>query len=295
MSSFFSRSVLALFVSFFSSLWMGFEVVAQTKDDKKSSAKKSTDQESSGKEKKIDSKSPTTTQGKVAEVFPDPFVLLTAADKARGSAAVASGISWSVVVKSEQENGNSEISYDLKVKGNDAVAEATAPARNKGETMLFNDRNIWFIKSGLKKPIAISGRQKLSGQASNGDIASTHYARDYSGNVTGSETVAGEDCWKLELKAKDKKVTYDQIRYWISKKRQLGLKAEFLTLSGEVFKFATFDYQNSLQSEGEKIPFVSKMEIADSLNPKNKTTLTYTVPRATKLSDSLFNVNNLAR
>lgn len=226
---------------------------------------------------------------------PTPQELLKEADRARGSVAVQEGITWQVKVDSTGEDGTNTITYDLKVKGDDALAEAVAPTRNKGETMLFNDRSIWFFKPGLKKPLAISPRQKLMGQAANGDIASTNYSRDYEGKITGTEKIDGEDAWKLELKAKAKNVTYDSIRYWISKKDRLGMKSEFLTVSGEVFKRATFEYKNKMPSAGKNLPFVSKMVITDALNPKNVTTLIYNNPKSEKLAESIFNVNNLTR
>lgn len=227
----------------------------------------------------------------------DPSVqdILQAADRARGSSAVAGGVSWEVQVDSDDGTTANSVTYDLKVKGSDALAEAIAPARNKGETLLFNDRNIWFFKPGIKKPVAISPRQKLMGQAANGDIASTNYARDYSGQITGSESVDRQDTWKLELKAKAKNVTYDRIRYWISKKDRLGVKAEFLTIGGEIFKKATFKYNNSLDLGGKKMPFVSLMIIVDAINTASKTTLKYQPPKAEKHADALFNVNNLIR
>jgi Outer membrane lipoprotein-sorting protein len=221
--------------------------------------------------------------------------ILQSADRARGSSAVASGVSWEVQVDSDDGTTANSVTYDLKVKGSDALAEAIAPARNKGETLLFNDRNIWFFKIGIKKPVAISPRQKLMGQAANGDIASTNYARDYSGQIVGSELIDGEDTWKLELKAKEKNVTYDRIRYWVRKKDRLGVKAEFLTIGGEVFKKASFKYNNSLDIGGKKMPFVSLMSIVDAINSASKTTLKYQPPKAQKHPDSIFNVNNLIR
>ena len=110
----------------------------------------------------------------------------------------------------------------MKARGDDALVEALAPARYKGEIMLFNDRTIWFVKPGLRKPVSISARQRLTGLAANGDIASTNYARDYEGTIVGEEAVDGDPAWKLELKARAKNVTYDRIRSWISKKRRLG-------------------------------------------------------------------------
>jgi hypothetical protein len=221
--------------------------------------------------------------------------ILQNSDRARGSDAVSEGVSWGVEVHAKDGSTESKISYDLKVKGADAFAEGLAPARHKGETLLFNDRNIWFFKPGLKKPIAISPRQKLMGQASNGDIASTNYARDYDAEIAGSEKIGGQDTWKLELKAKAKTVTYDRIRYWVSKKDQLGVKAEFLTVSGDVFKRATFEYKNKLQESGKNYPFVSKMVISDAVKKSSVTTLSYKLPRREKHPDSLFNVNNLIR
>lgn len=219
--------------------------------------------------------------------------LLKDADRARGAAE--EGITWDIAVKTVEDGKEADVSYGVKVRGVDALAEATAPAKNKGEMMLFNDRNLWFFKPGLKKPVAISARQKLMGQAANGDIASTNYRRDYDGKVVGSEKVGADDTWKLELKAKAKNVTYDGIRYWISKDKKLGVKAEFLTVSGEVFKRATFEYGNKMSAGGGEFPFVSKMTITDALNAALTTTIVYTSPKMEKHAESLFNVNNLVR
>jgi outer membrane lipoprotein-sorting protein len=226
---------------------------------------------------------------------PSAEELLKESDRARGSAAVADGLTWEVTVDSDDGSTKNSVTYALKVKAADALAEATAPARNKGETMLFNDRNIWFFKPGLKKPVAISPRQKLMGQAANGDIASTNYARDYDGEITGAEKIQGQDAWKLELKAKAKNVTYDRIRYWIGKKDRLGVKAEFLTVSGDVFKRATYEYKNKLDTEGKTMPFVSKVVITDAVNAKSRTELIYKSPKPAKHADAVFNVNNLVR
>ncbi len=226
---------------------------------------------------------------------PSADELLKASDRARGSAAVTDGLTWEVTVDSDDGSTKNSVTYALKVKGADALAEAMAPPRNKGETMLFNDRNIWFFKPGLKKPVAISPRQKLMGQAANGDIASTNYARDYDGTLIGTEKVQGQDAWKLELKAKAKNVTYDRIRYWIGKKDRLGIKAEFLTVSGDVFKRATYEYKNKLDTDGKSMPFVSKVVITDAVNVKSKTDLIYKSPKPAKHADAVFNVNNLVR
>jgi len=162
--------------------------------------------------------------------------------------------------------------------------------------ILFNDRNLWFVKPGFRRPIAISARQRLQGEASNGDVASTNYARDYVGTVVGEEEVDGDPVWKLDLVARAKEVTYDRIRYWVSQKRRLGVKAEFLTVGGDLFKSATFEYANRVRLPGgEEIAFVSRMLIKDAMGAGAVTVLTYEAPRAETHAPSLFNVNNVVR
>jgi hypothetical protein len=224
---------------------------------------------------------------------PSAEQLLRDSDRARGG--VEGGVSWEIDLETTEDGNKNAVHYIVKVKGDDALVEATAPGRNKGEQMLFNDRNLWFFKPGIKKPVAISPRQKLMGQAANGDIASTNYYRDYEGKIVGQEDVDGVPTYKLELKAKGKNVTYDSIRYWISQKNRVGVKAEFLTVSGEMFKSATFVYSNTISLSGKAQPFVSKMIITDALVKENKAQLSYHTPKAEKHADSLFNVNNLVR
>ena len=92
------------------------------------------------------------------------------------------GITWNVTVQATEDGDTTTRTFLVKARGDDALVESLAPPRYKGEIMLFNDRTIWFVKPGLRKPVSISARQRLSGLAANGDIASTNYARDYDGD-----------------------------------------------------------------------------------------------------------------
>jgi outer membrane lipoprotein-sorting protein len=224
---------------------------------------------------------------------PNVDVLMKLSDRYRGGLAV--GVTWSIQISALEDGDETVTHYNVRAKGVNALAECFRPPRCKGEVVLFNNRNLWFIKPGVKKPVAISARQRLSGQAANGDIASTNYARDYSAKFLREEKLNGTESYLLELKARHKSVTYDKIRYWISKKQKLALKAEFLTISGELFKSATFEYKNSLVSQGKKIPFVSAMRIVDAAFPENVTTINYESPREESHDDSVFNINNVIR
>lgn len=226
-----------------------------------------------------------------AQGTPPAEEILKKADRARGG--LSEGLRWKI--KLENQGSTQPAEYDVQVKGVNVIARCTAPARQKGETFLFNDRNLWIYRPGLKKPVSLSPRQRLSGQAANGDIATTNYARDYTAQVEGVEKVAGKDAYRLFLQAKDKNVTYDKIRYWVTKDSFLGVKAEFLTLEGKPFKLAEFEYKHSIQAGGTKTPFVSRMAIRDAANENDRTSIVYEAPAPEKLSDTIFNVNNLTR
>ena len=223
----------------------------------------------------------------------DAMSLLKEADQARGG--VAKGVQWQVKLDSTEDGEVTSTTYIVRAKASNAHVKVIEPARSKNELMIFNDRTIWFFKPSLRKPVAISARQKLSGQAANGDIASTNYARDYSGTIVGEEKVDGEDCYLLELKSIAESSSYDGIRYWISKKRKLGLKSEFLSLQGKTMKIATIEYGNTIAVDGKKYPFVSMLKIMDAKNGKNFSVMTYSHVKEDRPADSLFNVNNLQR
>lgn len=200
----------------------------------------------------------------VAFAAPDATTLLKHADQARGGGLP--GIVWDLHLKSRDGENVAEEQH-LKVSANDdsSVAEVLEPVRSKGTKLLQVDRNMWLFKPGLSKPIPISPRQRMSGQASNGDIAATNYVSDYDAKIDSTETVEGEPCNVLILSAKHKRTTYDRIRYWISVERGVAVKAEYFSLSGKPLKIAHFEYNNIINYEGKRLPFISKMTIHDAL------------------------------
>jgi len=219
--------------------------------------------------------------------------ILQHADRARGN---LEGIVWDISITTN-EDGTPETRWlNVKVKGDNTLARYTSPPAINDRMVLMVDRNMWFIRSGLKKPVSISPRQKLMGDAANGDIASTNYAEDYSGVLSGDETIKGEACYVLDLKAAGKNVTYDRIRYWVSKERMVGVKADFYTISGKLFKTADFKYDNRISTPaGENIPFVSELTIHDAIRPDKVTLLRYSNIKVQAIPDSTFNLNVLVR
>jgi hypothetical protein len=222
---------------------------------------------------------------------PDAAEILKSSDRARGGGLP--GIRWTVrIVPSNGGDAEPERLLILKANATSSLAETREPVRFKGSKLLQVDRNMWMSRPGLRKPIPISPRQKLSGQAAQGDIASTNYAVDYQAKLVREEEVNGEACHVLELKAVNKLCTYEHITYWVSKQRLVGVKAEFFSLSGKLLKSATFEYGNHITHGGKTFPFVSKMTLRDALTPA-ETTLAYSGVEVTELARAEFDVNRL--
>lgn len=217
-----------------------------------------------------------------------PKEILRKADEARGN---VEGVEWEIDMESIEGGHQQQRTIRVTARGFNALAEVLSPANVKGQKMLMVDRNMWFVKPGLSKAVPISPRQKLMGSAANGDITSTNYAGDYQVVQTLEDMVNGELCYLFDLIAVNKKATYDKIKYWVSKERLVGLKAEFYTVSGKIFKVATFEYENNITIDSKSQLFISKMIITSAIVKGDVTTMHFRKVLIKKAPDSMFNLN----
>ncbi len=227
----------------------------------------------------------------LAHAAPDAHSILKDSDQARGGGLP--GIVWEIKLLSRDGERTDEPQRILvKAVDESSVAETQEPVRFKGSRILQVERNMWLTRPGLSKPIPISPRQRMSGQASNGDIAATNYAGDYDAQMNGMETLDAEACYVLDLKAKHKRATYDRIRYWVSVKRVVGIKAEFYSVSGKLLKTARFEYNNAIEHEGKRIPFISRMTIRDALIDA-ETVMEFGTVKVKKIAASEFDLGQM--
>lgn len=219
----------------------------------------------------------------------DAQALLQETDLARGGNLP--GIAWTIRIIAHDEDGDTERTLDAIADMQNSRVEFTAPARMRGERIVMQGHNMWFVRPGLQRPVPLSPRQRLLGGAANGDIAATRYATDYLAQMAGRESIDGEDCIRLRLNARTRTTTYDSIVYWVSAKRRLAVKAEFYTVSGKLFKSARFEYANSISHDGHRRPFISSMVITDKINPARITTLLYAGVSVQRPDPSAFELN----
>jgi outer membrane lipoprotein-sorting protein len=213
--------------------------------------------------------------------------LLKGADHHRG---LQSSFSANVRALVQDGDDKSESIYSVKVQDNDnSLVEQISPERSQGRKLLMKGLDMWLFTPQVKKPVRISLQQRLTGEIANGDISRTNYAQDY------DATIASEDAALkakvLDLTAKDKRVTYHKIKYWVEKGSMRPLKAEFYALSGKLMKTATFSEFKKV--EGQDI--MTKVLIQDALVEKKRSILIYSKQKLEKFSDSLFNKEQMDR
>lgn len=198
-------------------------------------------------------------------------------------------VSHSFVVTITSQDDKKE-AFNVSFKdANDSLTVQTEPERARGRKLLMKEYDIWLYTPNIKKPIRISLEQKLTGEVANGDIAKTNYAEDYNATILASGKINNEDVYKLELKAKNKKVTYSKIEYFVSKKEFNPISATFFAMSGKPLKSAKFSEFKKIQGMSR----ATKMVIQDFLQKDKSSTLVFSEHKIQNFPDSLFNKDRL--
>ena len=219
--------------------------------------------------------------------------LIRESDKARGN---LTGVRWMVDIHSVDHGKTQDMRLDVKARANNVLAVTKKPRKSKGNTILRNRGSMWFFGPKASKPVAISERQKLAGDAAYGDIASTNYADDYLPKQMEDEEVDGEPCWVFDLTATSKKLAYNRVVYYISKARLVGVKGRYFALSGKSIKSARMFFDNRVPGEkGSERAFISRMVITSAVKSGTETTMTFSEPRVTDLPMNTFDLNLVSR
>lgn len=213
---------------------------------------------------------------------PDVAGLLARSDMIRNG-----WTSYSVRVKiSNFEAGkeDEEHLYQVSQKGTEKTHVEFLSPREKGQYLLMLGDDMWVYLPDTSRPVRITPLERLSGNASNGDVARTHYASDYDAVYLRSEKAGDTDCYVLELNARRKGSTYHRIEYWLSVAAARPVKAEFYLTSGKHIKSATFDeYQ---QVAGKTL--LRRMTIYDCIRKTSRSVLEYSSFAPREFPDKLF-------
>lgn len=170
------------------------------------------------------------------------------------------------------------------------------PARDAGKLMLKNGNDMWFYDPTSKASVRLSPQQRLLGQASNGDVATVNFAKDYKATLVGDEEIQDGErrkrkAHKLALTAVTPDVTYASIEMWVDAENNWPLKARFFAESSRLLKTA---YYRRFQSQlGAERP--TETVIIDGLNPQSVTLMRFSDYKARAIPDTWMQRDYLPR
>ena len=174
--------------------------------------------------------------------------------------------------------------YEVSQKGTDKTYVAFLSSREKGEHLLMLGDDMWIYLPDTSRPVRITPLERLSGDASNGDVARTNYAADYSPVYLRTEKVSAVECYLLELTSKRKGATYQRILYWLRVPDARPVRAEYFLTSGKQIKSATFDEFASYNGR----ELLHRLTLYDEIRHNSHSVLEYTDAMPRSLPDKLF-------
>lgn len=169
------------------------------------------------------------------------------------------------------------------------LVHINAPSADRGKILLRNGNILWLYDPASKASVRISPRQRLLGNASNGDVVSSNLVGDYSASLQGSETIAdgnknSRTCYRLHLKAAVQSAPYSAVDFWVDAATYSPIKGKYFTRSGQLIKVAW--YRKWKNQMGASRP--TEVVIADGFDPNKVTVMTMNNFRAKNLPASWF-------
>lgn len=174
--------------------------------------------------------------------------------------------------------------YEVSQKGTDKTYVEFMSPREKGRHLLMLGDDMWIYLPDTSRPVRITPLERLSGDASNGDVARTNYAVDYTPVYLRDEKVGQVECHVLELTAKRKGATYQRILYWLRTEDARPVRAEFYLTSGKHIKSASFD--DYAQIGGKML--LRRLTLYDEIRHNSHSLLEYSAITPRDFPDKLF-------
>jgi len=179
---------------------------------------------------------------------------------------------------------------------NYSLALVTSPAREKGQSFLKRENEMWnwnpTINRLIKLPPSMMSQGWMGSDFSNDDLLKeSSIVVDYTHEIFGEVEVDGWECYKIELiPLEDAAVVWGKILKWVSKKEFLQMKSEYYDEDGYLIKTElAYDIKTM---DGRIIP--SKFELIPEDEEGHKTVVVMDEILFNKpISDSFFSQQNM--
>jgi outer membrane lipoprotein-sorting protein len=200
-------------------------------------------------------------------------IIAKANEKMRGNTLQAQ-----ITVQIIRPTWTRELSMKSWSKGLDmSMALVTAPAQDKGTVYLKRKKEAWnwvpAIQRTIKLPPSMMSQSWMGTDLTNDDlINSSSIVDDYIHKLVGEETIAGRNCYKIELDPKPQAaVVWGKIVTWVDKTEYFQMKSQFFDEDGNVVN--TMNFTNIKSMGGRSIP--THFEVIPADKPGNKTVMIY--------------------
>ena len=126
-----------------------------------------------------------------------------------------------------------------------ALTLITAPAKDVGQSFLKRGTEMWnwnpSINRLIKLPPSMMSQGWMGSDYTNDDILKeSSVVNDYTHEIIGEETIAGRECYRIKMVAKeDAAVIWGHQIRWIDKKDFLFMKAELYDEDGYLVRTET--------------------------------------------------------
>jgi len=202
-----------------------------------------------------------------------------------------------VTIQIVRPTWNRELTMKSWSKGLDmSMSLITSPAKDKGTVFLKRKKEAWnwvpSIERTIKLPPSMMSQSWMGTDLTNDDlINSSSIVDDYVHKILGEETIAGRNCYKIELDPKPQAaVVWGKIITWIDKKDFIQMKSQFYDEDGKVVN--TMNFTNIKIIGGRTLP--THFEVVPADKPGNKTIMIYDNMIFDKpIADDFFSTNNM--
>jgi hypothetical protein len=171
-------------------------------------------------------------------------------------------------------------------KNNKVVWVATAPASQKNFALLRSEDVFYERFATTNKVVKTSATaNSRGGETSNLDLTRFNTNLDYTVGYLGQENVAGKDCYRFELRAKNRKLAYSLVHIWVEKATRMTVKKAFFAVSEKALKYYTITA--ATMKDGRLAE--AEMEYVDALKPDDRSTVRlFDITPLSKVPDQFF-------
>jgi outer membrane lipoprotein-sorting protein len=181
-----------------------------------------------------------------------------------------------------------ETVFEGLFKGNEKSLLLCTKGKNKGMKVLMKGDYLWVSLVNSRRALRITPMQRLTGQASYGDVAKTAFSIDYTPRILRQSQ---QNIITIQLTSRRKGATYQKIKLYVDARDYHPIKADFFLLSGKHYKTAY--YEDFIKIN--QYPMVKRIRILDVVKKGSYSIMEYLDYQKKTVPEKYFNVMYLPK